>query len=210
MKANLVIVSVFLISQIACCQDRAIAVAQYFESECNTLLFNAALYNTIQTSENSDTLKIEDYNHLIDEAKAFHFKSGAKKSYTSIGRVPSTPLLVAASGKNTEVYNKIIPLCKTVAPKFTNIYTLHRSPTEGRIEVIVLDPTNKVISGLVLLRGELSGKHELKFEQIKTEIKGDTFVQQRISETPEATTFQKLYKQRSDGYFEEIESKNRH
>lgn len=179
---------------IAACQDNNI-LNKYREANCNYDKYDAALLSEI-SGVLKDTIAINSYNDFIGQNKIYRYRNDQKKTYSSIGKV---------STSNTSKYNRIVPLCKVQYANYTNIYTLHYSFDQGRIELIVLDKNNQVFSGLVLLKGEMNySDKKILFEQITTKVEDRVYVQERIIETPEGDKFVKKYRQRDDGYIEDI------
>lgn len=197
MKTKLLML--LFVCHVAACQDSNI-LSNYPNSNCAYNEFGASLWNSMRNSL-TDSIPISSYNSFMGESKIYHLKNDVKKRYSSIGKISDKALIV----NGQKITTKIFPICKVQHAQFTNIYTLTYSAGIARIELIVLNSKDEIISGIVLLKGEVDySNKKLVSEQIKTTIQDGMYIQDRTSETPEGDKFQRTFVQRIDGYFEEI------
>ena len=204
---NLFLIFGFLATaQLAYCQKN---VVSYFKTNNEITEFNINNFKKIFNFSN-DSIPIKIYNDFFkSNNRVYYLKNGVKKINYSIGKASAIPTEteVTIDNKTSKglIYKKIYPIFKKVFSNYINLYFLHYSFTSIQVIILSIDPRNEIVSGIVLLEGDFNYQNkEIMYERVKSKFINDIYIIDKASGLPDKEIQTVKYKQREDGYFEEI------
>lgn len=191
-------------------QNSTSLIKYYKDIKCSYQIYDKATFTDLLV-ESKDTISIKMFNSFIGQQKAYYYKGSIKKAVSGINQFrTTTPTEIedwsSNPPKKVVIKNSIFPVCCNLNSEFTNLINLNCSFELVCIDLFVLNNKGELISGLRLFEGNFDFLNSvLKNVNKWTKISNNIFVQEITDETPEQNIFTRKFKQRENGYIEEIE-----
>lgn len=209
-RFKILVVFTLLSGNCTFCQDGFGFLKQYENIRCDFEVYDGTTI-TILLKTRRDTIPINQFNSFLGSQKGYYIKDGLKRVVTGIGKIRIIPPTEIEDWSHNlpekkAIKSRVLPICSNIEDGYTNFIYLYSSFEVVYINLIVLNKRGEIISGVRLFEGNFDYlKNVLNNVNRWTRIDNSIFVQEITDETPEQNKFTRKFKQKADGYFEEIE-----